>query len=58
MANPLQQSLNRRGFLAGVAGAAAGGVSLLSCDAAKPTVEAAPLKVTSCPTFIPQVAGG
>ena len=57
MANPLQQSLNRRGFLAGVAGAAAGGVSLLSCGRAKPAAEAASLEGYIVPNFHPASCG-
>ncbi|HMD86091.1 MAG TPA: glycoside hydrolase family 38 C-terminal domain-containing protein [Terriglobia bacterium] len=57
MANPFDKSVNRRGFLAGVAGAAAGGISLLSCNPAKPTAEAAPLEGFIVPNFHPASCG-
>jgi len=54
MAN--RKSVNRRAFLAGMAGAASS-VSLFSCNPAKPTAEAAPLEGFIVPNFHPASCG-
>jgi alpha-mannosidase len=57
MANPFNKSVNRRDFLAGMAGTAAGSVALLSCNPAKPTAEATPLEGYIVPNFHPASCG-
>ncbi|MBZ5561607.1 MAG: hypothetical protein LAP13_04220 [Acidobacteriia bacterium] len=51
------KSINRREFLAGVAGATAGSISLLSCNSSKSTTEAAPLEGFIVPNFHPASCG-
>src|ERR1039458_135170 len=51
------KSVNRRDFLVGVAGVAAGSISLLSCSPAKPPVEAGPLEGFIVPNFHPASCG-